>query len=179
MSVFSGIMQFFKRFGPQGSVKDSPSKEADLFGANQIIYTVEVVDVDSLLTVCQKDFSEPGYAASQHVPDMAYAEQILRAIKGKMLNYVRIVENKYAERMKKLEEKLESFEKENYMDLANTERKHIENLKDEIGRLQEIKLQIEKESENGAFMHIRETFLSGFKRGMMEKRRLARIQSNL
>jgi len=177
--MFDKIARFFKRFGPKGPDEETPSRDEDLFGAHQIIYTVEVKDVESLLTICQKNFSEPGYAAAYKVPDMGYAKQVLRAIKGKMLNYVQLVENKYAERMKNLEEKLEVYEKENYLDLANRERKKIENLQDEWQRLRDIKKQIEEDTDNGAFMHIRETFLTGFRRGMMEKLYLREIQSNL
>jgi gas vesicle protein len=179
MGLFSRLVDFFKRFGPRQTVENGTPNEADIFGTGEIIYTVEVVDVRSIISICHKDFSRPGYAAAQQVPDMGYARQVLDAIKGKLLNYVKTVELKYKEKLNEKKDKHEFYTKENLNDLANTVAKEIEVLKEEMEQLNHIKNQIEDETENGAFMHVKETFLTGFKQGVVEHHKINGIRANL
>ncbi len=179
MGLIDSIKNFFKRFGAKNSVDDKPSADSDLFGADEIIYTVEVTDLNSILTICQKDFSQPGYAAARKVPDNAYARIILDGIKGKMLNYVQKVESIYAKKLKELEDKIEALTNDGLQDLANTVQIDIERITEEVSRLNDIKIQIEEETENGAFMHVKKTFTAGFTRGLVEETFMNKIQENL
>ncbi|NPA43283.1 MAG: hypothetical protein GXO27_04570 [Chlorobi bacterium] len=181
-----GIMNtFFKWFGPKKAVEDEPQNQAEHtpdspdYGAGHIIHTVRVEDVHSILKICQQDFSEPGYKAANHVPDNHYAQTILRAIKGKLLLNVEIVRNQYMKRIRELEQRRTDLEREGFRDLAGEVERELDKLKSELDKLNEVAREIEEETQNGAFTHIRETFMTGFRRGYVEHMLMNRIQENL
>jgi hypothetical protein len=179
MKTENKLIRFIKGIIPGKKSSKNTEKATNIFGEDVIIHTVLVDNVKSILTICQKDYSKPGYSAAKKVADMAYAQQVLKAIKGKLLNYVKLVERKYNEEIKEAEEKLKHFEKENYNDMANAILNKLEQLKLEVDQLMQIKVEIIDETENGVFMQIRESFLAGFREGIVEYHNLKSIEKNL
>ncbi|NPA46229.1 MAG: hypothetical protein GXO24_03345 [Chlorobi bacterium] len=179
MRLFSKLKSFFGGGVPKTAVGEGSSNESDIFGTDEIIYTVEVKDVNSILTVCQKDFSKPGMEAARRVPDMQFANQVLKAIKGKLLNYVQKVENIFDKRLRDLEEKLKHYEKENLHDMAMGIRSEMDKLQEEKELLEKLKTEIREEEENGAFMHIRESFMTGFRQEYVAYHRMQNIGRQL
>ena len=172
-------MNFLKRIIPGKILGKKTDENTDIFGNDEIIHTVLVESVDSILTICQKDYSKPGYSAAKKVPDMQYAQVVLNAIKGKLLNYIRMVERKYNEEIKQTEEKLKHFENEGYKDMANGMLNKLEQLNLETEQLSQLKIEIDQNTENGVFMQIRESFMAGFQEGIMEYHKLKNIVNNL
>jgi hypothetical protein len=172
-------MRFFKRIFTGKNSSDKHKDSTDIFGNDEIIHTVIVDNVDSILTICQKNYSQPGYTAAKKIPDMQYAQTVLNAIKGKLLNYVRKVERNYNEEKKEIEEKLKHYENEGYKDLANGMQNKLEQLNLEMEQLSQLKIEIDQNTENGVFMQIRESFMVGFKEGMIEHHNLNNISKNL
>ncbi len=139
----------------------------NLFRTGEIITTIEVVNLQDILTLLQRDFSKVGYDSALRLADRKHAENILDAIKGKLLNYIRKVEEIQNEEKNRLELNMNMYEHQGYLDLMKREKSLLDNLKREMEQLQEVKKQVEQETENGVFHHVKKSFFVGFERGMI------------